>query len=166
MPGEPRSPSQTPIALLLNRTHDLLGARPAIAPWPCRTHGFPNTSYWAGACQATVPNTDGVVNRAEVRVIGTVVRVPGSVRKRYGIFTITRSFGCVSVPNGEPAIGESNPVEALMVKTEMSPPTLLVTSRNFPEGSIATLEGALFAVKGEPGFQIMLPSACCRRHYR
>src|SRR5438128_8839053 len=76
---------------------------------------------------------------AEVRVIGTVVRVPGSVRKRYGIFTITRSFGCVSVPNGEPAIGESNPVEALMVKTEMSPPTLLVTSRNFPDGSIATL---------------------------
>ncbi len=101
-----------------------------------------------------MPSTDGVVNRAEVRVIGTVVRVPESVQKRYGIFTTTRSFGCVSVPNGEPPIGESNPVEALvealMVKTEMSPPTLLVTSRNFPDGSITTLEGALFAVKGEP----------------
>src|SRR5438874_11841047 len=95
--------------------------------------------YWAGACLPTVPSTDGVVNRAEVRVIATVVRVPESVQKRYGIFTTTRSFGCVSVPNGEPAIGESNPVkalvEALMVKTEMSPPTLLVTSRNFPDGS-------------------------------
>src|SRR5438132_2402690 len=120
---------------------------------------FQTRLYWAGACQATVPNTDGVVNRAEVRVIGTVVRVPGSVRKRYRIFTITRSFGCVSVPNGEPAIGESNPVEALVVKTEMFPPTLLGTSRNFPDGSIATLEGALFAVKGEPVIGVKTPLA-------
>src|SRR5207247_4451955 len=101
--------------------------------------------------------------RAEVRVIGTVVRVPESVQKRYGIFTTTRSVGCVSVPKGEPPIGESNPVEALvealMVKTEMSPPTLLVTSRNFPDGSITTLEGALFAVKGEPVIGVKTPLA-------
>src|SRR5205809_6618715 len=84
---------------------------------------------------------------------------PGAFGKRYRIFTITRSFGCVSVPKGEPLIGESNPVEALMVKTEMSPPTLLVTSRNFPEGSIATLEGALFAVKGEPVIGVKTPLA-------
>jgi len=84
---------------------------------------------------------------------------PGAFGKRYRIFTITRSFGCVSVPNGEPAIGESNPVEALMVKTEMFPPTLLGTSRNFPDGSIATLEGALFAVKGEPVIGVKTPLA-------
>ena len=52
-----------------------------------------------------------VLKRA--RVSGTVFSIPGSFRKRYGIFTISRSFGCVSVPNGEPPIGESNPVEAL-----------------------------------------------------
>src|SRR5947208_12742198 len=88
---------------------------------------------------------------------------PRAFKERYGIFTTTRSFGCVSVPNGEPAIGESNPVEALvealMVKTEMSPPTLLVTSRNFPDGSITTLEGALFAVKGEPVIGVKTPLA-------
>src|SRR5207237_7298364 len=110
-----------------------------------------------------VPRTAGIVNHTEVCIIGTVVSVHVIVQKRYGIFTINRSSGCVSVPNGEPPIGESNPVEALvealMVKTEMFPPTLLVTSRNFPDGSITTLEGALFAVKGEPVIGVKTPLA-------
>src|SRR6266568_949955 len=92
---------------------------------------------------------------------------PGAFGKRYRIFTITRSFGCVSVPNGEPAIGESNPVEALMVKTEMFPPTLLVTSRNFvksatkrnfPPTSVTNPRGPLASTgKGDPVTSVNLP---------
>ena len=98
-----------------------------------------------------MPSTDGVVNRAEVRVIGTVVRVPESVQKRYGIFTTTRSFGCVSVPNGEPPIGESNPVEALvealMVKTAF-------TANNAPSRVVIDPSGKFLDVTNNVGGDI------------